>query len=72
MRPQPKGVRMALTSRTKVEDELNRTHVESALTQVLRHGYGSLTIKVHGHRIAALDKTTRHTRSSQDDDDDDE
>lgn len=63
---------MALTSgNAEKGEELNRANVDSALTQILRHGYGSLTIKVHGHRIASLDKTTRHTRSNRDDDDDD-
>ena len=33
--------------------------MQAELTKVLMHGYGSLTIKVHDHRITALECTTR-------------
>ncbi len=36
--------------------------MEAELTKLLRHGYGLLTVKVHGHRIAALDTTLKQTR----------
>lgn len=52
--------------------QLDRSDAESELTKLLRHGYGSLTIKIHGHRIASLDSTTRHTRTSYSDDERDE
>ena len=45
--------------------ELERADVEAELTALLRHGYGSLTIKIHGHRIASLESTTRYTRISR-------
>lgn len=41
--------------------DLNRADVEAELTKLLRHGYGLLTVKVHGHRISALDITVRQT-----------
>jgi transcriptional regulator of NAD metabolism len=50
-------------------DDLKREDAEAELTKILRHGYGSLTIKIHGHRITALDSTTRQTRSNRSDED---
>ena len=45
--------------------ELERSDVESELTRLLRHGYGSLTIKIYGHQIAALETTIRQTRGRE-------
>ena len=50
--------------------DLQRADVESELTKLLRHGYGGLTIKIHGHRIAALECTTSHRRIAQRQEDD--
>jgi hypothetical protein len=36
------------------------------LTKLLVHGYGSLTVKVHDHRITALDTLTRLLRGKAD------
>ena len=44
--------------------ELSRADVEVELTVLLRHGYGFLTIKIHGHRIAALETTIQQRRGS--------
>ncbi|HKO30333.1 MAG TPA: hypothetical protein VJU54_04290 [Nitrospiraceae bacterium] len=35
---------------------------ELDLTKLLRHGFGLLTIKIHDHRLAALEMTIRWTR----------
>lgn len=45
--------------------ELRREDVEAALTKLLWHGFGWLVVKVHGHRIAALETTLRQTRYGQ-------
>jgi len=39
--------------------ELARADVHAELTKLLLHGYGAVTIKVHDHRITALECTTR-------------
>lgn len=38
---------------------LDLADVQAELTKLLLHGYGSLTVKVHAHRITALETTTR-------------
>ncbi|MCI0428151.1 MAG: hypothetical protein L0Z46_09070 [Nitrospiraceae bacterium] len=38
---------------------LSRDDMQAELTKLLLHGYGSLTLKIHDHRITALDTTTR-------------
>ena len=48
-------------------DELKQMDAESELTKLLRHGYGSLTIKIHAHKISTIDSTSRHTHQSYDD-----
>jgi hypothetical protein len=49
-------------------DDLLREDAEAELTKLLRHGYGILTIKIHGHKITALDCLTRKTRRARADD----
>lgn len=39
--------------------ELARADVNDQLTKLLQHGYGTLTVKVHDHRVAAMECTTR-------------
>lgn len=48
-------------------DELKRMDADAELTKLLRHGYGSLTIKIHAHKISTIDSTSRHTHQSYDD-----
>jgi hypothetical protein len=44
-------------------EELKREDANAELTKLLLHGHGALTIKVHAHRITALDTTTRQIRA---------
>ena len=44
---------------------LNRDDVHAELTKLLQHGFGSLTVNVHDHRITALDTTMRYRRTSR-------
>lgn len=39
---------------------LSRADLNAELTKLLLHGYGSLLVKIHDHRITALECTTRH------------
>lgn len=45
------------------DEELKREDANAELTKLLVHGYGTLTIKVHAHRITALDTLTRQLRA---------
>jgi hypothetical protein len=38
---------------------LDRSDINAELTKLLQHGYGSLLVKIHDHRITALECTTR-------------
>ena len=40
--------------------ELARADVQAELTKLLMHGYGSMLIKLHDHRITSIECTTRH------------
>lgn len=39
--------------------ELARADVNAELTKLLLHGFGTLTVKIHDHRVTALECTTR-------------
>ena len=43
--------------------QLTRADLNAELTKLLVHGFGTLTVKVHDHRITALDTTTRILKS---------
>ena len=45
---------------------LGRSDIEAELTKLLRHGYGSLVIKIYGHCITVLEATTRQRRNGRD------
>jgi hypothetical protein len=34
--------------------------VNAELTKLLMHGYGSMLVKIHDHRITVIEATTRH------------
>ena len=46
--------------------ELARADVNAELTKLLLHGYGSMLVKFHDHRITALECTTRHLEGQGD------
>jgi hypothetical protein len=39
--------------------ELARADVNAELTRLLLHGFGTLTVKIHNHRVTSLECTTR-------------
>ena len=45
-------------------DQLARADCDEELTKLLRLGYGSMLVKVHGHRIALIETMTRFKRIS--------
>lgn len=38
---------------------LDRSDINAELTKLLQHGHGSLLIKIHDHRVASMETTSR-------------
>ena len=57
--PAPASNHHAAAPRAAARRELARADVNAELTKLLVHGFGTLTVKIHDHRISLVEVTAR-------------